>query len=320
MMAEDITCYLCNARCGTLIKDLYDTRHGVTGSFSIYVCPSCGLGATHSVQENLSALYERVLQDRSRRWYREWYQTLVRSSLGARVRLHLDRANSFLNLLSFTGLPQNARLLDIGCGIGDWMMLFRSQGLDVYGVDLNPKAVQIAVGRGLNVRCMHAEGLAKDNERFDVVVLSQLLEHIRDPVSLLLKLHDLLRPGGKLLIAVPNLNSRYRERLGRNWINWYVPFHLFHYTESSLRLILSRAGYEIVQIADYTPPSWWLGSWMVRWFGKGEGVRNNNVAAWWHIVLYPALRCLLALEDRIYVGTGDCLCVLATRKGCRNDM
>lgn len=317
-MAKDTTCYLCNTRLDILVENLHDTRHGTPGSFSIYICPSCGLSATHSVQEDLLALYERVLRNRPRRWYRQWYRALTRSSLGVCARLYLDRANSFLNLLSFAGLSLGAQLLDVGCGIGDWMVLFRSRGFDVYGVDLNPKAVRIAVERGLNVRCMRAEELAKSGERFDVVVLSQLLEHVQDPVGVLLGLHSLLQPEGKLLIAVPNFNSRYRERFGRDWVNWYVPFHLFHYTESSLRLILTKAGYEIEQIVDYTPPSWWLGSWMVRWFDQAEGVRNTSVAAWWHVVLFPALRYLLALVDRVHTGNGDCLCVLATRKECRN--
>ena len=67
-------------------------------------------------------------------------------------------------------------------------------------------------------------------ERYDVVVLSNVLEHFLDPKAALADIARILRPGGELWISCPNARSWLRALCGRAWINWHVPFHIVHFT------------------------------------------------------------------------------------------
>lgn len=312
-MTQDRLCYFCNSELDLLEDDLHDGRLGNPGAYSVYACPSCGLGKTIPEPSELSSLYERVLPDRPQKFYRSWYQSWSRSRIGVHSRLRLDGAGRLLGLLASTGLERGSRLLDVGCGVGDWMILFRDMGFDVFGIDMNSKAIEIATERDLNVRLMRAEDLADSGEKFDAIVLSQLLEHLPDPLNALRTMKKILEPAGSLLLAVPNLDSRLRRRFGKNWANWYVPLHLFHFTPEALWTMLDEAGFGVVRTVEYTPPSWWLNSLMVNLFSI-PGIRNDKVAAWWHQPLYPLLLPFLAAADKLNPGLGDCQCVLAKKR------
>ena len=310
-------CRLCGARLHRMADDLHDARYGLLGKYNVLYCQSCGLGETYPKVSpgRLPALYEEVIGDRPAPWWRRLYRRCRRSPMGVAVRARLDRAGQFL--MVFPPSSRYPRLLDVGCGVGDSLVLFRALGFKVQGIDLNPRVVEVAQTRGLDVHCQPVEELAQRTESIcDVVVLSHLLEHVTDPLSVLESIGRILRPGGKLVVAVPNLNSRYRIRYGPHWINWYMPFHIFHFTEMSLRLVLERSGFVVERVIDYTPPYSWLGSVIVHWFDR-YGVPNRKAGAWWHQLLFPLLVPLLAVTDRVSApGTGDYLCSVARKGSC----
>ena len=96
------------------------------------------------------------------------------------------------------------RLLDFGCGDGDFLSVARAMGADALGIDVSASRTQAARGDGLTI-LPDLEALdAQDGPPLDAVVLSQVLEHIAAPKSLLRALHQRLRPGGVLFVAVPN--------------------------------------------------------------------------------------------------------------------
>ena len=101
------------------------------------------------------------------------------------------------------------RVLEIGCGTGHFLKRARDErGLVVIGIDLNQRAVREAQDEGLSVYCMDIpEAASRWVNRFDAVCSFQVLEHIQNPKDFLLQASTMLRPGGKLLLGIPNGDS-----------------------------------------------------------------------------------------------------------------
>jgi SAM-dependent methyltransferase len=79
-------------------------------------------------------------------------------------------------------------------------------------------------------------------ESFDLVLMYHVLEHVRDPDVALANAAKLLKGGGRLVVAVPNLRSAARRLFGQNWFGYQLPEHLWHFSERNLGDIARRAG------------------------------------------------------------------------------
>jgi len=134
-------------------------------------------------------------------------------------------------------------LLDVGCGSGGFLELATEMGWKAEGVDFDPQAVKVARQRGLVVHQGGIETLGDRAEYYDVVTLSHVIEHVHDPVCLLRSCFRLLKPGGRLWLETPNLESTGHVYYGRNWRGLEPPRHLVLFTWASLGSALSRAGF-----------------------------------------------------------------------------
>ena len=133
--------------------------------------------------------------------------------------------------------------LDVGCGIGDQVALMSALGVKARGVELNPIAAGLCRDRGLDVHCGTLDDAAFPDETFDAISLTHVLEHIPDPLPLLATCFRILKRGGELVIAVPNVRSLIFEKTGRYWINLDLPRHLHHFSPSSLRKAVAVVGF-----------------------------------------------------------------------------
>jgi glycosyltransferase involved in cell wall biosynthesis/2-polyprenyl-3-methyl-5-hydroxy-6-metoxy-1,4-benzoquinol methylase len=142
--------------------------------------------------------------------------------------------------------PGRPRLLDVGCGNGGFLRDMRDAGWEVAGIDPDPAAVATARATGADVR----EGLLGPDTfapgSFDAVTLSHVIEHLPDPAETLAICHGLLKPGGVLWIATPNLESVGHRRFGPAWRGLEPPRHLAIFTRRALVGLLERLGYEVV--------------------------------------------------------------------------
>jgi SAM-dependent methyltransferase len=163
------------------------------------------------------------------------------------------RARLTVRDLPFPG--GEARLLDVGCGSGAFLLALRETGWDVEGLEPDPRAAAIARACGLVVH----EGTLANTAlgRYDAVTLNHVLEHLPDPTAALRRCHEALHPGGLLWIAVPNLDSRGHRAYGRDWLGLDAPRHLVHFTASSLRHALQAAGFAS-ELLPAGPSAWML--------------------------------------------------------------
>ena len=161
-------------------------------------------------------------------------------------------------------IPHGSKVLDIGCGTGS-LTIAATRGLEarVLGVEPDPRRAELARSRGIEVVCGSADReLLEKHGPFDIVILSDVLEHLAEPSELLRELAGALRPRGKVLASVPNVaHWTVRLRLLAGKFD-YQPAgimdatHLRWFTAYSLRMLFARCGFEIVSLRPTA------GTWM----------------------------------------------------------
>ena len=149
--------------------------------------------------------------------------------------------------------PHGGRLLEVGCGTGDFLAEARAAGYDVAGVEVSAAAAAEAraAAEGASVSVGELSAAAFPPGTFDVCVLWDVLEHARDPVELLRSVHAVLRPGGVVALATPSLDSWSARLLGRRWMEFKTE-HLFYFDRGTLEGTLWRAGFLGLVVA----PGW----------------------------------------------------------------
>lgn len=145
------------------------------------------------------------------------------------------------------------RVLDIGCGGGEWLDVARAAGWGTAGVEPDPIARARAVERGFEVRESVTAWLGEP-ESFDYVTLSHVIEHVPDPLELLRNAHTLLRPGGGLFIDTPNIDALGHRLYGRHWRGLEVPRHLALFNRKSLHEAVGRANFTSISFRRRISP------------------------------------------------------------------
>ncbi len=137
------------------------------------------------------------------------------------------------------------RLLDVGCGAGAVLTVMASHGWTVEGSDLSEVAVARLRAAGQEVHHGSLEQLSLGAGRFDVILMSELIEHLPDPRPTLAAAHRLLRPGGALFLTTPNIGSLTFRFLGARWRVVAPREHLLYFDPGALRSLLTRSGFVV---------------------------------------------------------------------------
>jgi 2-polyprenyl-3-methyl-5-hydroxy-6-metoxy-1,4-benzoquinol methylase len=153
-------------------------------------------------------------------------------------------------------------VLDVGCADGLLLDGFVRAGFrreTLRGVDFHPLAVEQTRAKGYAVVEGHFEDVNLAGDRYRLIVMNQLIEHLTDPIAGLRKLHDLLVPGGHVFLETPNLDSP-NARLARRrfWGGYHYPRHLYLFSPRTVAAALQLAGLEVVAIRYIPCPVQWV--------------------------------------------------------------
>jgi 2-polyprenyl-3-methyl-5-hydroxy-6-metoxy-1,4-benzoquinol methylase len=145
-------------------------------------------------------------------------------------------------------VPEARSVLDIGCGNGDFLAGLAGQGRRLVGVDPDPNARKVAKAKGLEVLTGTAEALpeALSGQRFDLITMTHVLEHCRDPLVALRNARDLLTPSGAFFCEVPNCGSVYFQTYAAISEMLDVPRHLHFFTRTALSKLCSASGLTVL--------------------------------------------------------------------------
>lgn len=141
------------------------------------------------------------------------------------------------------------RILDVGCAFGFFLSVARRRGWDAYGVDLSASSCRYA-REELGLQAIHAtlKEAGFSSEYFDAAIMNDVFEHLSDPSAELLEVHRVLNPGGYLFIVTQDINSLIVRLLGSRWPQYKPREHLYYFTRDTLRSILERSNFSVIQI------------------------------------------------------------------------
>jgi 2-polyprenyl-3-methyl-5-hydroxy-6-metoxy-1,4-benzoquinol methylase len=146
---------------------------------------------------------------------------------------------------------QGLSLFDVGFGFAQALLYFREKGMVVSGLEPSSEGVEYAKSQGLNVLQAGIEDFSCVGvERFDVVTLLNVLEHLRHPEETIINIRkNLLKPGGLLIIDVPNEFNDFQTVANKEYAldQWWVcpPNHINYFSATTLEKLLSQCGYDV---------------------------------------------------------------------------
>lgn len=157
---------------------------------------------------------------------------------------NMDR-DSYLERLSGTKISRNAKIIDIGCGVGTWLQDLENRGFNnLTGVDLFcPRFYK-------DSKCKFIEGdiFSVGKQKFDLISLHHSFEHMEEPLKVLEKIYSLLEDEGTCVIAIPLMGKRAWREYKECWFQIDAPRHIYLYTERALNYLCNKTGLHIKRV------------------------------------------------------------------------
>jgi SAM-dependent methyltransferase len=231
---ESVDCNLCGSVDLVPVIVGRDRLFHPKETFHVVRCASCAL----------AFLNPRPNGEELGHYYPLEYQTSLRDYHFNQDRMMQAGLGLWLRRRTPTFVP-GGRLLDIGCSGGGYLLEMRKLGWEVHGVEMDPDVPRFKE-LGIDVRSGLAETAMAEfpDGHFDVVTAWHVLEHVFDPSRVLAEAHRILKPGGRLMLEVPNFSSAGRCLFRTYWFPLELPRHLYHFTPKTLEALLRKAGFE----------------------------------------------------------------------------
>jgi 2-polyprenyl-3-methyl-5-hydroxy-6-metoxy-1,4-benzoquinol methylase len=265
-------CYLCGAEGHILYGNLHDRLFGAPGEWNLKKCPNtkCGLiwldpipteADLYKIYENYYTHYvstNSVDHVKTQSARVKPFRLLLK--LGYQVLLHLAGMHQALlqarldASMMYLGKNNAGTLLDVGCGNGSFLDRMRLLGWNVRGVDIDHKSAKIAHETfGIPVYVGTLQEAKYPDASFDAITMSHVIEHVYNPITLLMESYRILKPGGSLVVVTPNTTSFGHRQFDRNWRGLEPPRHLHLFSRLTIENIANKAGFQKIDI--WTSPA-----------------------------------------------------------------
>jgi ubiquinone/menaquinone biosynthesis C-methylase UbiE len=200
------------------------------------------------------------------------------------------------------------KFLDVGCGAGNFLVQIKSCGMELYGVEPGDFDKKFAKKQGLNIFHGTLEQAKYPENYFDVITLNHVFEHLHNPKETLRELRRILKPGGTLVIAVPQRKCPDYFIFGKYWQPIDIPRHIIVPTAKNMKSYAKGAGFKLKKMKYTGSPSQFLAS-LLYWtnnfrknpiYAADTNFMNNSLL---FVLLMPyALLCnFLRIGDQVEV-------------------
>ncbi|MBW6415016.1 class I SAM-dependent methyltransferase [Methylacidiphilum fumariolicum] len=258
MLLEQVpNCPICNGNGQTEIKDATDPFLAIEGKWGYKRCLDCHslymdprpvpleipnlypkTYYTHDSME-LDPFKSQSMTFFSQLWHKIWIASLC--SMGYKSQLEGKKLKSsvvgnFFCLHPTVNLEakrqcrfleaKRGKILDVGCGNGQFLYFMKELQWEVEGIEPDPLAARKVIENGIKVIQSTIEEVDLSKDTYDAITLSHVIEHLRDPVSIIKKLVSALKPGGKLISISPNPTGTLAKRFLKSWRGLEPPRHL----------------------------------------------------------------------------------------------
>jgi len=297
-MNKEESCYICDSS----VEIKYNLLQNETEKFKIVKCKKCGLLRLSPLPDKLTIeqIYTKNSSQKNLEFevFSSKYLTILKRFLIIEPLLKRLK-NKYIR-------DEQTRLLDIGCSTGWITSVSRDLGFDVIGLEVNPYLAQF--GRenyNLKIIESYVEEFSSD-EKFNSVSMFHVLEHLPDPLKALKKVATLLDNNGNLLIVVPNSKS-LGVSIFKEHYNWNVPNHISFFSSDTIKLLLNKAGFKVVEIQHLISPPLLLYSFnnLMKNRRKSNFIVNNPYVG---NFLFTPLSILAKLLNR-----GEVIAIYATK-------
>ncbi|WP_346238164.1 class I SAM-dependent methyltransferase [Niabella insulamsoli] len=240
--------------------------------FDVVHCENCTVRITQDVPDvdHIGAYYQSEdyisHSDSKKGLINKLYQKV-------RVRTMQQKADT---VKKYTGLKQG-KLLDVGCGTGTFLQAMQQQGWEVTGLEPDAGAREKARQFAIDVKPSH-EIFNLEASGFDAISLWHVLEHVHTLQEYVSQLKKLLKPGGRLFIAVPNYTSKDAGVYEQFWAGYDVPRHLYHFSPEAMGTLLKRHGLAIEKML----PMWFDSFYVDMLSSKYKTGKINYISAGLH--------------------------------------
>lgn len=271
-------CSICGTKGQPLYQGLEDRLFNAPGRWNVDKCPNpkCGLVWMNPMprEEDIGKVYETYYTHQEETGIRTFLRKLYvvfRIVFGFERKwrrgymMYLDRA-------------EPGRLLEIGCGDGQRLAFFQSHGWTAEGQEVDRKAARQAYEKfGIKVHLGKIEGLGLREASYDAIMMNHVIEHVHDPVALLMECKRLLKPGGILVAVTPNIESLGHRIYRSHWRGLEQPRHLMLFSGNALRSCAERAGFPRNEVwaTPINAAGIFLGSHAIKTHGKYK-MRSGN--------------------------------------------
>ena len=211
-------------------------------SFYYFRCPACRHVMTlpyptmAQIQEHYSLAFEGGNYNTARK-HADVYMSAMNNFVKL-IKKYLERQGRSLN---------NLTVLDVGCFTGEFLDCMHQQGADVYGIEYQQQAAEIA-NQKLPGKIIRAD-ILNDSfslpiSEFDIITLLGIVEHVIDPLRLIQRVIPWLKQDGLLIIQTPNSSSFLARIMGKYWPPYTPVEHIHLFSIKSLKEMLKRTGFE----------------------------------------------------------------------------
>lgn len=263
LLCTDVpACILCGAAGNLFQSDLRDPDRQIAGDWRYQICSDAGCRSVwlspRPLESELIKAYANY-HTHSKSGYSIFHKLVlsVTKRIGkgllfpSRVMLGLHREARHMKYMGLKGQPPG-KLLEIGVGGGRFLSRMKKINWDVSGIDYDPNvAGKIQEKYGVNIHIGDLIQLDFPSNSFDVIVMGQTVEHLSNPVAVFNKCFQLLKPGGRLVVTTPNIESLGESIFKEHWRGWEPPRHLHLYSVASLKTLASVTSFSVQEIRTY---------------------------------------------------------------------
>lgn len=320
-------CILCNKEGSPLYKNLTDDLFGVSGLWSVSTCSTCkllwlnpypnessiaDLYTTYYTHENLNNAFLAKEAFSNFPKNKKIKYSVLNSSYGYSITmpekykllgklLPLIPGMKKKMLISSSGIyaKPHGKILDLGCGNGDFLLEMKYLGWDVTGIEVDDTAAEEGRKAGLNITTGILNPSTFKENTFDVIYTNNVIEHLPNPVEVVTTCYRILKPGGTLIIKTCNNESFAHSIFKGNYRGLEIPRHYFIYSPSSLKILAERSGFMTKKMITSFNEYIWFSSYKLAKKMKNPAETNGNM------FITPLLRTLQSLLLTVVPSRGD---------------
>jgi 2-polyprenyl-3-methyl-5-hydroxy-6-metoxy-1,4-benzoquinol methylase len=278
-----IKCRVCSSTSTLLYQDLADTLFGSNIKSSLYKCSNKECRHVFTPvsfnEDEMSEIYSSYythsnhFNKKRRNLFKRFYSNIMKFYLNSCDVGNIPAINKFFSYLMvsaiFLPIPwiksylksnsfflkdiKKCKMLEIGCGDGSNLKRFKDRGIDTYALDFDIKAIETAKLNGITGVVGSYEKATDFNEKFDLIVLRHVIEHVENVHDCLRVLKSVLNSDGKIVLITPNVESIGHSTFGDSWRGLEPPRHLNLFTLDSLKNVMNHQDLNV--LSAFTFPS-----------------------------------------------------------------